>query len=758
MRIDEKGGDRPINIINQENLIGRRIAQLGIFALFLIIYVVTCPPGLAPYRDAGEMVSVASTLGVAHPPGYPLYTVLARLAIWVPIGTISFRVTLLSAMAGACAVMLLFRLLIQWMPLFPAFIAAASFGFSRSFWDLATVPEMYTLGLLLLGACLNAIYVEQNVALFALLAGLSLGVRMDFLLLLPLLCWAVIKKFSFRNIGLLAVCFALGLSIFLFLPIRSLQDPWLDWGNPETLRALFNSVSRKSYSGTLDLLSLSYSRGENFLSTLNLYGKSAWLSFGVLMGFGLYGVKVLLKCHKQLGVIILGIFLLSGPLFFFLANMPPNPHAVAILEASYVVPDLMLAMLIGFGLSKFFALRNKKMFIGGERAPTIEMNPGLSPRGFFPFNPTPGKGPPIWGTLVFLLLCVQAVWGFHRVDKRNNWVLRDYVENLWRSVPEQGVLVMRKDVQLFSLWVEQLIHQRRTDVSVIAGGLSASQWYWQMLARWPVAQAPAVSLKDPSGWGTLVHDSNPRSVFAGYETEVIPSETVQLNPHGLVVHVSPRKATINHKALWALRALMLDRTRQPYGHTPDFFSTDLIGDTARAYQFMGHQLMSDFQYQEALWFFKRAQSLDFSAPQSYADEAYLWFSQKKYEQALWVAGRAIDAYEKSLRLARVYKSLPSVVNGFKLEYSNTLVLAGAAAEVIQGKPEARMFYSKANEIAANAQANYNMAVTYWNEDWALAHQYMKRAAQLNPQMPGIQNYVAVAEQRLQQAQQNGSHH
>ena len=41
----------------------------------------------------------------------------------------------------------------------------------------------------------------------------------------------------------------------------------------------------------------------------------------------------------------------TGPLFIFLGNLPPNPHAVAIMEAAYLTPDLFFLLALAAGIS-----------------------------------------------------------------------------------------------------------------------------------------------------------------------------------------------------------------------------------------------------------------------------------------------------------------------------------------------------------------------------------------------------------------------
>src|SRR5437762_4909974 len=54
--------------------------------------------------DSPELIMAAATLGVAHPPGYPLFTMLGHVFSLMPLGSIPFRVNLLSVICDALAV------------------------------------------------------------------------------------------------------------------------------------------------------------------------------------------------------------------------------------------------------------------------------------------------------------------------------------------------------------------------------------------------------------------------------------------------------------------------------------------------------------------------------------------------------------------------------------------------------------------------------------------------------------------------------
>jgi hypothetical protein len=134
---------------------------------------------------------VAHGLGVAHPPGSPLWTILAHLASLVPIGNVAVRINFASALFAALAsstlTLVVAELMIaasyltapkrsekgarrskktappasregkdndsgvsQLLVLAPAIGAGLVMGFSRTLWSYATIAEVYTLNTLLI--------------------------------------------------------------------------------------------------------------------------------------------------------------------------------------------------------------------------------------------------------------------------------------------------------------------------------------------------------------------------------------------------------------------------------------------------------------------------------------------------------------------------------------------------------------------------------------------------------------------------------
>src|SRR5512134_78178 len=131
----------------------------------LWVYVLTLSPTVTWKNfgeDSGDLLSASATLGIPHPTGYPLYVLLGRVASLLPLGSIAFRVNLVSALAGAAGVYFLARWVLEAAPkaagtggaMFGALGAALVYAFSRGAWSQSVLAEVYTLQIAILGAIL----------------------------------------------------------------------------------------------------------------------------------------------------------------------------------------------------------------------------------------------------------------------------------------------------------------------------------------------------------------------------------------------------------------------------------------------------------------------------------------------------------------------------------------------------------------------------------------------------------------------------
>src|SRR5205814_10264196 len=66
------------------------LAAVLLFVVTLFVYLVTLSPTVN-FIDSGEIITVGATAGIAHPPGYPLYTLLIIAASALPFGNEAVR-------------------------------------------------------------------------------------------------------------------------------------------------------------------------------------------------------------------------------------------------------------------------------------------------------------------------------------------------------------------------------------------------------------------------------------------------------------------------------------------------------------------------------------------------------------------------------------------------------------------------------------------------------------------------------------------
>jgi hypothetical protein len=129
---------------------GDAVLAVALAAGSLALYVSTLAPSVATlFDDSLEFPLVVHRLAIAHPTGYPLYTLLGKLFTLVrapgPEGT-AWAVNLLSAVAGALTVSLVYLIIRQFIRRrLPALLGAGALAVSPVFWSQATIAEVYTL-------------------------------------------------------------------------------------------------------------------------------------------------------------------------------------------------------------------------------------------------------------------------------------------------------------------------------------------------------------------------------------------------------------------------------------------------------------------------------------------------------------------------------------------------------------------------------------------------------------------------------------
>jgi len=118
----------------------------------LTLYLLTLAPTISG-EDSGEFITAAATLGIAHPPGYPLYCLLGHLFSWMPLGTPAWRINFMSAFFSAASISLaILTVIYLTRNRRAALMAGLMLACTRDLWSQSVVAEVYTLTLFVLAA------------------------------------------------------------------------------------------------------------------------------------------------------------------------------------------------------------------------------------------------------------------------------------------------------------------------------------------------------------------------------------------------------------------------------------------------------------------------------------------------------------------------------------------------------------------------------------------------------------------------------
>ena len=278
-----------------------RFAYAAIFVTALIIFGAMCARDITG-EDAGELVTAAATFGVAHPPGYPLWTVLGKIfSVVIPFGTIAFRVAFMSAFFGAATAVTIAALVRRLVPSWPAAVLAAfSFAFLRDQWTQTTIAEVYTLGTFLFAAMFLALVAwsqtlaDRHFIAFTALLGLSVSNHLTALAIGPgALLFALIHDWRFilrwRLLLKSAGVLLLGLLPYAYLPLAARQAPDFNWGDPSNWSRFVEHVTRSQYTNAATPAPRSYDRFNEQIDVFkeHMGGQGATIAF-VLGGIGFF--------------------------------------------------------------------------------------------------------------------------------------------------------------------------------------------------------------------------------------------------------------------------------------------------------------------------------------------------------------------------------------------------------------------------------------------------------------------------------------
>jgi Protein O-mannosyl-transferase TMEM260-like len=475
----------------------------AVFLAALLLYSWTLAPTVT-LTDSGELILVAQGLGVAHPPGVPLWVMLAHLASLVPVGNVAVRINFSSALfaALACAVLTLVvaelmigaAYLAAWkraaqqrkkagdsridrlLVFAPALGAGLLMAFSRTLWSYATIAEVYTLNTLLIlivfflmlrwRRCIIADRRDKGETvtihdswLYAAAAvfGLALGDHhVTVGLTLPAVAVIVyrtqgLRFFTSRRLIYAAmISIAAMVAVYAYLPFAASRSPLINWGNPRSLQEIWWHITGRQYrvflSFTPTMMGTQFV--EFFRMLLREFGP-AWLPLPLVLAFA--GFATAYRQDRTTFWFLLSIVI---------ANLAYDlSYEIAEDKDAYYLPVFIsVALAAGFGIRWLIQLTAAKSMSFGRSycvaATAVLLTSATAFAGNWPFN-----------------------------NRRHYFIAHDYVENLLSTIEPNGLLLTQDWQVAAPMFYEQQVEQRRTDVKVVDVNLLRRSWYFDYLKR-----------------------------------------------------------------------------------------------------------------------------------------------------------------------------------------------------------------------------------------------------------------------------------
>jgi len=425
---------------------------LGAFLIPFTIYLITICPTVH-LGDSGELNLAAATLSIPHVPGYPLLVSIGHAFCRTPFGSGAFRGNLFSAFFGALASLLFYLFLLRktGKPVVAfAFALCLAGGFTM--WEQSLKIRAYPLNAAFaIGVIyLTDIWLEKldRRYLYAVALLLGLGIANHEILLVvgavPFVAMlANIKKLKVGQVLIACLFGILGLSFYLYLPLRASADPVLNWGDPATFSNLIDVLTQAQYRHKM----LSPDWGPKIVM-IGMILKSFLTEFGPFAA--LLGLVGLFFSAKKYAVLTIG-FLLT-----IFVNIALRINYIGDSEFFQVL-RYMLTSMTAF---VFFAA------IAGNRI----VNAILLSR----FSEAAKR------FMVGLFLVAIAISPFaihsHKNDLSAHRIGYDYIHSVLDFPESDYTLAVGGDNNVFPLWYLQRFEKYRADVVVLPKQTFRSKW------------------------------------------------------------------------------------------------------------------------------------------------------------------------------------------------------------------------------------------------------------------------------------------
>jgi tetratricopeptide (TPR) repeat protein len=413
---------------------------LILFLISFILYTFTLCPTVW-WDDSGEFIVQAVKMDISHPPGHFLYGLLGKIFTLLPLKTIPWRVNLLSAVFGALVVGLVYLIAFHLTQnKIASCLTASTFAFCPPFFSLTNVAEIYTLKLFFFTLIIYLLLSAQSFSLLYL-AGFALGlgtagVHTELLLYLPgfLALLLLYPTIDFKVLLKVFLFFCLGLSIYLYLPLRSKGELYLNWGGVTDWKGFLKLIT----GAEVRYLLLTHSG--NLSDKLKYFLKNFATNFGVinlilgLIGFG---------CLKRKWALPFLFFFLAN-VFFYL------PHPCRLLDF-FLPAFLIFNVWLGPGMTEVF-----KKFPQGK---------------FFII------------CLLILNLSFFLKKDLKGYNRAGNFWAEKWSRGILNQLEEKSIVITEHNIFCFLLWYFQAVENKHPKSIFIFKNLLTKPWYQEKIRK-----------------------------------------------------------------------------------------------------------------------------------------------------------------------------------------------------------------------------------------------------------------------------------
>ncbi len=471
--------------------------DLAAFLFLLVIYSVTLARGVT-YWDAGEFLAAIHSLGIPHPPGTPIFILVARVwsMVAAPVLGFTIAVNAFSAICTATAFGIVANLL--WRVSGDAvagFAAGVAAGLMSTVWLNATETEVYAFALVaafvILWCAQQFVHKSEQrwVVLALYFCGLAWALHLTALLVVPAAAYAagtarVRPRPRAVLVGL--ILSFVGGSAVLFMLVRARHDPAINQANPATIRALIDAVQRHQY----DVAPVWPRRAPLWLQFGNVFEYADWqfalglgpepgptiarTSFTVLYAMlGIYGSA----CHRAIDraswrTWLVFLLTTSVGVVLYLNLRAGASYGAGVLPAGaqheardrdylFTWAFVCWGTWAGFGAVQLARAIVARSHVRGARARWI-----------------------VCASVAVAALPAVLNWGPVRHERRDDQRRAEREsERMLRALPGRAVFVAIGDNDTYPLWYLQQVKGLRRDVTVVTIPLLTPQWYRAELRR-----------------------------------------------------------------------------------------------------------------------------------------------------------------------------------------------------------------------------------------------------------------------------------